>query len=136
MPDSALYKTFFTLLIAVGGLGGILFLLKRFATRGRSNDSSVDLKVISKLTLQPKNSIFVVKAGERTLLLGASDRNISTLADLTDGKSGKTSDEDHDIALNKHLNPSQLQALARKQPKPKSEDLSFATFLKSTLGKQ
>ncbi|MFP4526927.1 MAG: FliO/MopB family protein [Candidatus Kapaibacterium sp.] len=136
MPEAALLKTFFTLLIAVAALGGLLFIVKKISRRSASARDNVGLEVVSRLNLQQKSQLFVVKAAGRTLLIGATDRSINTLADLTDESREKSElQTGKDFTFDKKIKPDQLRAIKMAASKGGSDQLSFASFLKSTLGK-
>jgi flagellar biogenesis protein FliO len=62
-----------------------LFFLKKLAVKAKKVPGSPELLVLSKTNLGPKSGIYLVRAGSRTLLIGSTDHNINTLADLTPG---------------------------------------------------
>lgn len=128
MPDSSIMNTFLTLTGAVLGLAIILFITKKAVNKSKSIGNHLELKVISKVQLHSKTFIYTVKAGTRTLLIGASDHAITTLADLSP-----------QIKQNQHPSPSSDNQAAQAVPKNKSqiEDaLSFRSFIMSGMKKR
>ncbi len=134
MFDETLIKSFLILIVCVAGIGGLFYALKKYSRKAMASSDTIGMEVLSRLSLMPKNQLFVVKAGKKTLLIGVSEKNISTLADLTDEdiqnfpsntslrKANKT------IANNKV--PSGLANMASE-----SDSLTFSSFLKSTFSK-
>lgn len=122
--EAALLRTFLTLAISVAAIGGLMFIVKKYGKKIRSQNSPIPLEIISKLSLSPKNQLYVIKAGGRTLLIGASEKSISAIADLSQTKDAKS---------NVQSNVKTTQTVKNKQVATKSQDLSFSAFLKSTL---
>ena len=67
MPEGSIIETFITLSAAVALLGIILLVVKKYGNKMNSGNSQIDLKVLAKLPLPPKNNIYLVKAGNKTL---------------------------------------------------------------------
>ena len=137
MLQDTIIKSFLSMLLMVGVFGLIIFILRKYIKKAKNKANPVELNVISKTTIQAKTHLYIVKAGNKTLLLGATDHNINTLADLTEQKMP--------VAVN-YTAPKKLVASAYKNaddsknqlvPKSKTDEnsLSFKTFLKSTLTK-
>jgi flagellar biogenesis protein FliO len=84
MIDGAILQTFGTLLVLTVLLGGGLLLIKKFSKNSKAKSNGIDIQIISKIGLQPKTNLIVVKAGLKTLLIGTTDHNVSILADLTE----------------------------------------------------
>lgn len=134
MPDANIIKTFATLLAAVGCLGVILVIIKKLNARSKGINNSVALKIISRIPLHSKSNLYIIKAGEKTLLIGATDQNVSTLADLTE-ENAFVQIEGKKFSLKKGGGSS--GGSARKNPVDEAyEALSFRNFLKSGLGKK
>ncbi|MBE2188147.1 MAG: FliO/MopB family protein [Desulfobulbaceae bacterium] len=126
--DGSILNTFITLIVAVAILGVLLLFVKRYASKFKSNLSPIDLKVLSKVSLQPKNHLFVVQAGTRVLLLGVTDKSITPIADLT-GKIDKNTEASAVNQIKKQVRDS------RNQTEP-DDDLSFKAFIRNVLKKQ
>ena len=128
-----MFKTFMSLVLCVGVLGGIMLFLKKFSRRGKkSKNGGPEMQVLSRVSLQPKSHLFIVKAGDKTLLIGATDHNISNIAEL--------SDESKSINSVKSAFPTVSSVGIPKEramvSKPKIKDtLSFKSFLADTLAK-
>ena len=118
-------------------LGLALYFLKRMNKKKKNFKGQPDLQIVSKLSLQAKNHLYIVKADDKTLLIGATDHNITTLADLSDRSI-------ENINLMNKLNSQETLLLKNSKtktlPKQKIEEnpsnsLSFKTFLKSAFTK-
>lgn len=121
MPENAIIETFLTLLAAVAVLGIILYFVKKYGNKINSDSNQIELKILAKMPIPPKNNLYVVRAGNKTLLIGASDKSISTLSELEDNSSNK-----------KIKSTPKIDSKSIDSP---IDDLSFANFLKSTLKK-
>ena len=134
MLETALIQSLFPLIAICAFLGITLILIKKYALKSKKNKSQgFDLNVISRLSLHQKNHLFVVKAGQKTLLLGATDHNINILSDLSEVRtkpelSSTFPSVNADRALTQ---PEQKQIINKKQ----ADALSFKSFLRSTLSK-
>jgi flagellar biogenesis protein FliO len=62
----------------IGALGLAWLLLRALGKRG-AGLSSGPLRVVQRLSLEPRARLYVVQAGERTLLIGAADGAAPTL---------------------------------------------------------
>lgn len=123
MNESAIIETFITLAGAVAVLGLILFFVKKYTVKSRDESNAVELKILAKMPLPPKNNLYVIKAAGKTLLIGASEKSISTLSELdSDGKTIQSSAKSFKKS-EKMLEQSEEDAL------------TFSSFLKSTLKK-
>ena len=136
MFDSNILNAFLSLSFLVLLLGGILFALKYLAKKRNKSTSDTQLEVISRVSLQPKTHMYIVKVGNKKLLIGATDNSISTLADLSEKKQISKSEE---ASLDKNLQ-TMLKRNSVKTDKVQptaqpSQSLSFKSFLKSTLSK-
>jgi len=122
------------MLVVVVFFSIILFVIKKMKLASNRGINSVTMQIISKLTIQPRVNIYIVKAGEKTLMLGIADKSISTLADLTPETNNNAG------------NSAQLKELPAniKQNKPLTKfndiniepsSLSFSAFLGSMFKK-
>ncbi len=132
MIDETLIKSFFILIACVAGIGGMFFFLKKFSRKARASSGLIGMEILSRLSLMPKNHLFIVKAGKKTLLLGVSEKNITTLADLTEedtqGFPSTDSLRKTNQSLAKKKIPSGLDNIT-------TDSLTFSSFLKSTFSK-
>lgn len=130
MFDGNILRAFTTLGIIVSLFGVLLWIIKKYTGKTRKNSSGIEMEIISKITLQPKNQLFVVKAGSKTLLLGVSEKNISSLADLSESVPEKPN---FDTVL-KQTQQNKIPAKSNVDNITEN-DLSFRKFLMSTLSK-
>jgi len=135
MLEPALLKAFFTLMLCVAVMGGALVLLKRYAKKKTAVTGGIDLQVISRQALQPKVSVFVVKAGDKTLVLGVTEHNVTTLADITEDQPQQVLKNIHPKEVVKEkANQPQLVQTQREIPQAALEQPpSFGEFLKTVL---
>jgi flagellar biogenesis protein FliO len=123
MNESAIIETFITLAGAVAVLGLILFFIKKYTAKSRDESNAVELKILAKMPLPPKNNLYVIKAAGKTLLIGASEKSISTLSELdSDGK-------------NIHSTTKSIKKPEKLIEQSEEDALTFSSFLKSTLKK-
>ncbi len=127
MPDASLMKAFATLAGVVGFLGLILFVLKKVIKKNKKIENQIDLQIISKISLQPKSHIYLIKAGEQTLLVGATDHNINTLADLSPNERPIPS------FTSETKRPSRIQTPQAELTQDLENSLSFGSFIKSAF---
>ncbi|QLH53305.1 MAG: hypothetical protein CH6_1147 [Candidatus Kapaibacterium sp.] len=116
--------------IVVGFLVFVFFLsnlLKRMATNRKIATLGIDFKIVSKLPLSNKNILYIVQIGSNFLLLGASENNISAIADLTKVIQSSDLRTTGSTVFN-------LQKNYQQSSNPNS-DVSFKNFLKETFKK-
>ncbi|MFP4369690.1 MAG: FliO/MopB family protein [Candidatus Kapaibacterium sp.] len=130
--DYTLIKAFFTLALGVAVMGGVLFLIKKYFVAKAGSPDAPDMKVISKLNLQPKVSLYMIKAGSKTLLIGVSDKGVNPITELDDDNIGP----DEMIKYFSDDNPSYNQKTLKTAPEAGDADLSFMSFLKNALLKK
>jgi len=129
MPDASILKAFATLVSVVAGLAVLLMIIKKYAKKGKKIVNQLDLQVISKISLQPKSHLYLIKAGDNTLLIGVTDNNINTLADLTENKEHPVNSVQK--SLKTRINPSP----DTNNTKELETALSFGSFIKSAFRK-
>jgi len=128
--DSNIIQTFIVLLAAVGIIVVIMMLVKKIATKRLENRTTINLNVITKITLQPKTHLFVVRAANKLLVLGVTDNSINILTELEPDLEKTITDrptDATDIILNKVMN-------SDLKPPINNTDLSFKNFIKSSIG--
>jgi flagellar protein FliO/FliZ len=103
----------------------LLFVVARFARRGRPRAGGPELAVISRCTVGSKASVAVVRLGERALVIGVTDSTVTLLsespiddlvvpsADLVDPQSEPVP-QPSDVAVRRVA----LNATERTNPKP------------------
>ncbi len=126
--EGTMLQSLLTLVAGVGIIGLMFYLLKKYTLKAQNSSEKMNLKVISKLPLQPKSSLFVVEAGDKKLLIGVSEKNINLISDLTD-------EEDDKLPASKELVKKNITEKIKKSDLETPEALSFTSFLKSTISK-
>jgi flagellar biosynthetic protein FliO len=127
--DTNILQSFGVLILAVAVIAGIMFLIKKISTQRMESKTSVNLKVISKITLQPKNHLFVVKVADKTLVLGVTDNTINILTELD-----PTFDSVVNTKSNNKIADEIISKVANKSVSSNlNANLSFANFLKSSI---
>lgn len=137
MPDSSLINSSLVMFLVVAFLGVILFLVKRMSSGKGRNSNAVQMQVVSKLSLQPKVNLYVVKTGGRMIMLGVSDKNVSLLGDLTPNRE-KTLEQAASALAQETLGVNKAGQIVKTKPtetKPQQESLSFSSFLMSLFKK-
>ena len=59
----------------------LLFVVARFARRGRPRGDGPDLTVVSRCSLGSKASVAVVQLGDRALVVGVTDQSVTLLSE-------------------------------------------------------
>lgn len=59
------------------------FVLRWMARRGYGAGATRNLRVIERVMLEPRRSVYLLEAGSRVFLVGASDQSVTTLAELS-----------------------------------------------------
>ncbi len=132
--DDTMIKAFFTLGIAVAVIALVLYFVKRLVIKKNINSGGVELKVLSRISLQPKTHLYLVKADEKTLLIGATDHNINLISDLSEDPTfhGAISLEDNKSLRKDLVKQMQTDEKAKMEIE---QNLSFSAFLKSAFKK-
>lgn len=99
------------------------FFIRRFVSERKIGEIGLKFKVLGKLPLNSKSQLYIIQIGNRYLLIGASENNVSALADLT---KVITFDNSSTFKANQKL-------ISQITNQPTS--LSFKDFLKDTFKK-
>lgn len=136
MFQDPIVNTFFSLAIIVAVLIIALLLIKKFAIKAKKNKSSnFGLEIISKISLQPKSNLYVVKVGNRKLLIGANEHHISAIADLSKISSNQKASK-QDLGLKKEIDVSkEFNKKVASDLQKSADKLSFKAFLNSAFRK-
>lgn len=59
------------------------FVLRWMARRGYGTGSNRNLRVIERVMLEPRRSVYLLEVGKRVFLVGSSDQSVNTLAELS-----------------------------------------------------
>ncbi len=125
MPSSDLLQS---ILVVVGFLIGVFVLsnfLKRNLTQRKISNLGMNFKIISRLPLSSKASLFIVQIGNNYLLIGVSEQNISAIADLTKIFQSQS-------LYRKNL-PNQFENPSSPSEDSNEPQLTFTNFLKETF---
>jgi flagellar biosynthetic protein FliO len=84
LPDTyaVLARLGLSLLAVILVICGALLLLRRVTRRGRSGPGGSRIRVLERSFIAPKKAVYVIQVGNRTLAVGVSDSQMSTLAEL------------------------------------------------------
>ncbi len=77
-------KVFVGLLIVIVVIWGLSLLLKRFVNIRGMAGSAESLKVIHTMNLSPARILYLVRLGDRLLLIGGAEGGLRTLAEISD----------------------------------------------------
>jgi flagellar biogenesis protein FliO len=131
--DGTLLNAFILLSLCIVAIFLLSLYLKKYSQNKTQQLGSFESKILSKIALSRNSSLFVVKVGDRSFLIGASDKSISLISELT---SYNTSN----LTKSEFPNPSYLpQKQVKKnvgnEPITSNDNLSFKSFLKSTFSR-
>ncbi|MGQ9818488.1 MAG: flagellar biosynthetic protein FliO [Candidatus Kapaibacteriales bacterium] len=119
---------FLTSLLTIGTLLVFIvmfsFFIRRFTSERKIGEIGLKFKVLTKLPLNSKSQLFIIQIGNRYLLIGASENNVSALADLT--KVIPHNENNSLLSINQNINSS-----SKNQP----ISLSFKDFIKDIFKK-
>ena len=80
----SLFKAFTSLLVVLGLIVVFAYIFKRFALGSNRPGNSGAIEIIARTVVNPKQSLCLVKLGERLLLVGLSPNHIAALTNLDD----------------------------------------------------
>ncbi|NLO20300.1 MAG: FliO/MopB family protein [Ignavibacteria bacterium] len=108
----------------------ILFVSKKLARKGFGKNKDLNLSIVSKIALTPKSYLFVVKASEKTLLIGANDTNVSLISDISNEQKSSN------ISSMKNYTAKNTDTLIQTTKGTNNVPTSFSAFLQSQFKKQ
>jgi len=149
--EEPILQAFFSMGIVVIALLLILYFLKKYTKKRKMNAGELGIEILSKTSILPKSHLFVIRAENRTLLLGAGDAGVSLIADLTEEQANvrsiRTASDQYKLPTS--VNSIAMARQAQKQEanltkvkkipnKPRTrkeleQSLSFGSFLKSAF---
>lgn len=130
MFDDTILKAFSVLILSVGAIAGLFFILKKVADKVKNPTGENTMKIVSRLPLQNKTSLFLVEVSGRKILVGATDRNVNAIADLSDPAVKNNIDEEMFGAETRPL----IQTPDTPKITPSNTNgLSFKEFLKTSF---
>lgn len=84
VPTMAIVKTICALIVVLFAMYAGVYLLKRFMGRhGRGEGGVSTLEVLETTHLGPKKSVSLIRVGDRSVLVGVTDQQISVLSELS-----------------------------------------------------
>ena len=129
--DANIIQSFIILFVAVLILAGFLFLIKKNANKRSQNKIGINMKVISKISLQAKHHIFVVKVAEKVLVVGVSENNMNVLTELDPEFVKSIENKSQEKIKNEVF--SKINTSKNTEKNDAEMDLSFLNFIKSSL---
>jgi flagellar biogenesis protein FliO len=136
-PTAADYtRVFVGLIFVIIVIWGLSVLLKRLVTVRGLASTTESLKVLYSLSLTPTRTLYLVRLGDRILLIGASEGGLRTLAELSEPEEVSAILQELEFKGNFDLNPfrQRLQSLVSSEPMERDEDLdSRQRRLKASL---
>ncbi len=72
----------FSLIIVIGLIWGVVLLLRRISGKRVSGAAKSFIKVLERSYIAPKKAVYVIQVGNRTLAVGVTDAQMTTLAEL------------------------------------------------------
>ncbi len=130
MPESALLKSFLSLVLLVAVLGIILLLIKRIAKKTKQKKQNSELSILSRMSLSPKAHLYIVQAENKKLLLGVTDHHVSLVHDYS------KPNQIHDLINTDDSTAITKEMLKQNPVKTDDQSLSFGNFLKTAFRKQ
>ncbi len=156
--DGTILKAFLSLSVIVIALVAILMMLKRYSKKNNlTKNNNHNIQILSKTSLSSKSHIILVKADNKTLLLGVSDNGINLISDLTKNSIPNTKSlsdnyksiygqNNSALSTNKQKQAELLKRQVKSQLNNQkhnelteedfNKSLSFSTFLKSAFSKE
>lgn len=128
MPSSDIFQSVITIVVFLLIFVFLSILLKRFYSNRKISELGIEFKILGKLSLTHKATLFIVQIGSRILLLGVSENSVSTLADITRIISSEQRFLRKQIAEGVSL-------LQDHSIQPSQSSIGFKEFLKETFRK-
>lgn len=144
--DESLLKAFFSLSACVVSLLVVYYVVKKYAAKkGKlvgEGDSS--FTVISRQPLPPKGMLYLISVGGRRLLIGATEQQVSLLADIT--AIDKPVESPSSMSRTVQTSGVELSSMSvgKKIPRnpleeridTEADSVSFSAFLKTVLSRE
>ncbi len=133
MEAEPIFKAIITLLVSFVVIIGIYLLIRKYAGKMNAVKAGSDnMEILAKMSLPPKSYLYVVKAGNKKLLLGVTEKSIATLAELDSENAVISQNED----IPETFANVDIQNMVPKVEIGKYEkELGFPSFVKSIFNK-
>ncbi len=79
-----LIESFGTLVLIIAFLAGALWFVKRYSKKRLSTGEGKRFRVVGRLPLEQKRSLYLVLLGEQLLVVGTSDTGLTLLKEISD----------------------------------------------------
>mgnify|MGYP001105930383 CR=1 FL=1 len=130
--DASILQSLLILSACIVVLFGISNYLKKINKNRIANLADFEGKIISRIPLMKNTFLYIVQIGNRTFLLGASDKSVTLISEL---KPSQTENNISDFPNPSYTNvPKKVKTIEELQNQPQN-DLSFRSFLKSAFSK-
>lgn len=130
--DNSILNSLLILSACIIVLFGISNYLKKINRKNSANLGDYEGKIISRIPLMKNTFLYIVKIGNRTFLLGASDKSVSLISELKPNQSEVGSEEFPNHSYTTTTKKVQtIEEVQHNNP----NDLSFRAFLKSAFSK-
>lgn len=120
--DNNILNAFLTMMGSVVILGILLLVIKKFFIKVQNLNNDHKIDILSRVNLNNKNSLFIIKIQNKHLLIGSTEKNVNLITEL-------------DISENSQLHKLKNKELNKDYNKVNSKDLSFKAFLNSAFSK-
>jgi|DewCreStandDraft_5_1066085.scaffolds.fasta_scaffold21488_3 flagellar biogenesis protein FliO len=128
MPSSEIFQSVLTIVSFLLVFVFLSILLKRLYSNRKISQLGIEFKILGKLPLTHKATLFIVKIGSRVLLLGVSENSVSALADVTQVVSSEQ-------RLHRKQIPEDMSLSQNNGIQPSESSTGFKEFLKETFRK-
>ncbi|MCX6646346.1 MAG: flagellar biosynthetic protein FliO [bacterium] len=129
-------RVFAGLIIVIVVIWGLSLLLKKFVTVRGLASSSESLKILSTLSLSPSRVLYLVRLGDRILLIGGGEGGLRTLADITNPEEVSQIMRELEFKGNFDLNPfkSRLDSIMGEDDKVPAVEEDFGSRQRKLQG--
>lgn len=140
--SQTLMESFGTLVLIIAVLAGALWFVKNYARKRLSSGEGKRFRVVGRLPLEPKRSLYLVLLGDKLLVMGSSDSGLTLVKEIEDPKliSHLTDIDVGAIPMGEMRSQQDIASSTNKTASAdfRNEDnmLSFAEFVKSLTKKE
>jgi flagellar biosynthetic protein FliO len=141
MPDDTILKAFLSLITMVAAFAAILFVIKKIVVKNKQGVPGSDLKILSRIHLQPKANLYVVQAGDKKMIIGVTDHNVTAIGEIQDQQAIISGESHSSVPMNykihqKANSATKSQSIQTNVPNRAIENanpLSFKSFIASAF---
>jgi flagellar biosynthetic protein FliO len=133
MEAEPIFKAVGTLILSFVVIIGIYLLIRKYAGKMNSVKAGSDnMEILAKMSLPPKSYLYVVRAGNKKLLLGVTEKSIATLAELDNENTVISENENVPETF---ANVDIQNIVPKVDNKQYEKELGFSSFVKSIFNK-